>query len=205
MILAAGVGGCVAIGCGDVVRAPGRDMDTPPYLEVVSAVPSFWTEDASGGITVTFYLRDDRAPEGMDPEAIREVLAAAVATWLEPLEETGRNVRLPIIWASRGLPPPVRHVEVVFVERGEAWLGATRYHTNRVEVEVSVKPMSLDRFLKRRELLALAIHEIGHSLGISQPGHSLNANDVMFGHDLENDWITLSKGDRAVILSLFPD
>ena len=68
-----------------------------------------------------------------------------------------------------------------------------------------MRPASTDRFLTRRELLALTIHEMGHALGISRPGHSPNPDDVMFGHDLSNDWITLSDGDREVILALYPN
>jgi len=37
------------------------------------------------------------------------------------------------------------------------------------------------------------------------PGHSPDPNDVMFGHNLENTWITLSNGDRLTILNLFPE
>jgi predicted Zn-dependent protease len=49
------------------------------------------------------------------------------------------------------------------------------------------------------------LHEFGHALGISRPGHSFNSADVMFGHNLATTWITLSDGDRSTLLELFPN
>jgi hypothetical protein len=191
--------------CGRVVEVPGRDTDTPPYYSVIQRIPSFWLDGVDGPVVIPILLRDDRAPDGVPRETLREILTAAVATWREPLEEEERNVRLSVIFASEGYAQPARGVQVTYIDRPLEFIGVTHYNGEQVEVEIAVRPAATNRFLTRRELLALTIHEMGHALGISRTGHSPNPNDVMFGHDLTNDWITLSEGDRKVILALFPD
>jgi hypothetical protein len=204
------------VSCGSVVDVPSRDLDTEPYLDVVFRIPSFWVDEAAPGeTTVFYYVRDDSIPAGVDREAVREIVAAAAETWHEPLREAHRNVDLRVLFATEGPPPGGPRVEVAFVWRGQSWLGRTIYLADHVRVELSVRALSLERFLTRRELLALAVHELGHSLGIStgapgtdettgKPGHSPNPNDVMYGHNLDNTWVTLSNGDRQTIVSLFP-
>ncbi len=192
-------------GCGRIVDPPGRDPETPPYLEFVNEVPSFWTRGVEGEVVVPILLRDDQLPEGVSLETLRDIVTAAVATWLEPLQDAGRRVTLPVMFALEGHPRPARGVQVVFTDRALGFVGVTTYNGDQVDVEVAVTPVSLERFVTRRELLALTLHEMGHALGISQPGHSLNPNDVMFGHHQSHDWITLSGGDREVILALFPE
>ncbi len=205
------------VSCGSIVEVPSRDTDTPAYTEVAFRVPSFWTETRGPDdptVVVPIFVRDDAFPSDVDADAVREVVVAAVETWLDPLESDGRPVRLPVIWSSTSEPEPERRVDVRFVARGLNWLGRTTYHDTHVEVEISLGSLSVDRALTRRELLALSIHEFGHALGISQsapgsdevgpPGHSPNPNDVMYGHNLDNTWITLSRGDRETILALFP-
>lgn len=204
LALLAVAGGWVATGCGRLAEPPSRETDTPGYLAFVNRVPSFWLEDTEGEVTIPFYVHDDQFPSGTNVELLRATVVGALSTWREPLDAAGRNVSLPLIFASSGQPPPVRGVHVRYVTRGEYWLGVTDYFGDRVEVQVSVKELNLDRFLPRRKLFALTLHELGHALGISQPGHSPNPNDVMYGHDLVSSWVTLSDGDRATLLSLFP-
>jgi hypothetical protein len=195
----------LAIGaCGRIAEPPSRDTDTEPYLTFVNRVPSFWVEEEGGEVTIPFYVHDDELPSGVEAELLQEIVAGALDSWREPLDAAGRNVDLPLIYASSGQPEPVRGVHVYYVTRGEYWLGATDYLGDRVEVRVSVKELNLDRFLPRRKVFALMLHELGHALGISQPGHSPNPNDVMYGHDLESSWVTLSQGDRSTLLALFP-
>ncbi len=204
-VTAAVIAVALAAGCGRIVEVPGRHTNTSRYLDVIEEVPSFWLEGTEGRLVLPILLRDDIAPAGVPHEVLRETLSAAVATWREPLAAKSRSVRLSVIYASEGHPPPARGVQVTYLERPIDFLGVTRYGEDNVTVEIAVRPASTDRFLTRRELLALTIHEMGHALGISRSGHSSNPNDVMFGHDLSNDWITLSEGDRKVILALFPE
>ena len=179
-------------------------MDTPPYVQVVERVPSFWIDGEDGEVFIPFYVHDEVFPDDIEPDDLRDLVTAALEIWYAPLREAGRRVEVPLLWASSSAPPPERRVDVFFVWRGDGWLGVTRYNGTLVQVELSVRAQSTDRFLTRRELLAITIHEFGHALGISQPGHSQNPNDIMFGHDLESSWITLSNGDRETLLSLYP-
>jgi hypothetical protein len=158
-----------------------------------------------GDLVITFRLSDDRPPGGVEMDVLRDILQAAVSTWLDPLRAAGRRVDLRVVDATREGQPDGPAVEVRFVGRGEGWLGVTLHDGDRVEVAIAVRAVAVDRFLSRREILAVTLHEVGHALGIANTGHSPNPNDVMFGHNLQNHWITLSEADRAVILALFPE
>jgi hypothetical protein len=204
-VVAVGVAGAFVLGCGSLIDSPSRETSTPAYLDHVAEVPSFWASRAGSDLVITFRLRDDRPPSGVEIEALRDVLHAAVSTWRDPLRAAGRRVDLRVVDATRAGRPDGPSIEVRFVDRGEGWLGVTRYDGEQVEIEISVRSVAVDRFLSRREILALTLHEVGHALGIANTGHSPNANDVMFGHNLQNHWITLSEADRAVILALFPE
>lgn len=195
----------LSAGCATIVESPSRDTDTHAYADQIERVPSFWLDGGLGDLVIPFYVRDDEFPQGANGDALRDIARAALSVWTEPLAAENRPVRVQLQFASTMLPEPLRRVRVSYVNRGENWLGVTRYDGDRVDVLISLHAIETDRVLTRRELLALTIHEFGHALGISQPGHSLDPNDVMFGHNLDNDWVTLSAGDRATILALYPN
>lgn len=196
--------GLVLLACANMVESPSRDTETSGYADQVERVPSFWLDGGGGDLVIPFYVRDDAFPDGADGDALRDITRAALDVWIAPLEANDRPVRVQLQFASSALPEPTRRVRVSYVNRGDNWLGVTRYDGDEVDVLISLHAVEIDRVLTRRELLALTIHEFGHALGISQPGHSLDPNDVMFGHNLDNDWVTLSDGDRATILALYP-
>lgn len=208
-----------ALGCGSMVEVPSRDVHTADYLQEVITVPSFWIqnqEDPAARLVIPFYVRDDGFPGDVEGDALRAIVEAAVRTWSDALAGIDREVRMPVIYESSGYPMPEIRVDVRFVTRGEAWLGATRYLCRAtglpceepeswgvIDVEISVKALSSDRYLSRRDILALTLHEFGHALGISRPGHSDDPDDVMYGHNLDNTWVTLSEGDVATIRALY--
>jgi len=209
----------VSAGCGSIVEIPARDPDTAPYLGEVITVPSFWIqnqEDPDARLVIPFYVHDESFPGDVEDDVLRSIVEAAVGTWQDALAGLDRDIRMPVLYESRGYPMPEVRVDVRYVTRGEAWLGATRYLCRStglpceeheswgvIDVEISVKALSSDRYLSRREILALTLHEFGHALGISRPGHSDDPDDVMYGHNLDNTWVSLSAGDVATIRALY--
>lgn len=209
----------LSAGCGSIVEVPARNPGTVAYLSEVITVPSFWVqnqEDPAERLVIPFYVHDTSFPGDVQDDVLRSIVEAAVGTWQDALTGLDRDIRMPVLLESRGYPVPEVRVDVRYVTRGEAWLGATRYLCRStglpceeheswgvIDVEISVKALSSDRYLSRREILALTLHEFGHALGISRPGHSDDPDDVMYGHNLDNTWVSLSDGDVATIRALY--
>lgn len=76
------------------------------------------------------------------------------------------------------------NVRVYFVERLSGNKAGVTHHRSvgkymlSADVTIGYKDLYKDRYLSKEEIYAVAVHEIGHALGIM--GHSSDRNDIMY-------------------------
>ena len=76
------------------------------------------------------------------------------------------------------------NVRVYFVERLSGNKAGVTYHRSAgkymvsADITIGYKDLYKDRYLSKEEIYAVAVHEIGHALGIM--GHSSDRNDIMY-------------------------
>lgn len=76
------------------------------------------------------------------------------------------------------------NIRVYFVERLSGNKAGVTYHRSAgkymvsADITIGYKDLYKDRYLSKEEIYAVAVHEIGHALGIM--GHSSDRNDIMY-------------------------
>lgn len=151
--------------------------------------------------TLKVYIAPAVGVRGYRPE-LHHLLKEAFMTW-----QSAGTVKFEFVDSSHGCDIDCSWVDNPYRlsspgEGGEAIMSYDRHYLRHCRIVLLTKRTADDSIIGDNEMMALCLHEIGHSLGLAE--HSPNPDDVMFCTILStNSKPTLSSRDLLTLQHLY--